>query len=158
MCLSEALPKLCQCRMHNNLARQVLRLAVLDTLATCSCQSWKHSEKAQEKVLSKWLVQAPLLTRRILPSSLNVHGFSHKLINIARNSNIKLVFPVPNTLGSLCRKTRPEGITNTVCEKKRHKNKFIECATSVVYCIPLTCGKNYIGQTGKCVNDSLRGS
>lgn len=42
--------------------------------------------------------------------------------------------------------------------KKRHKNKFIECATSVVYCIPLTCGKNYIGQTGKCVNDSLRGS
>lgn len=26
MCPSEALPKLCQCRMHNNLARQVLRL------------------------------------------------------------------------------------------------------------------------------------
>ena len=30
------------------------------------------------------------------------------------------------------------------------------CAVGVVYEIPLTCGKVYIGQTGRCVNDRAR--
>ena len=30
------------------------------------------------------------------------------------------------------------------------------CVSGVVYKIPLSCGKVYIGQTGRCLNDRLR--
>lgn len=38
----------------------------------------------------------------------------------------------------------------------KHVNKYVECAVGVVYKIPLGCGKVYIGQTGRCLNERLR--
>ncbi|XP_072140594.1 uncharacterized protein [Dermacentor andersoni] len=39
---------------------------------------------------------------------------------------------------------------------RRHRTMFVPCETAVVYEIPFTCGKCYIGQTQNCVNERLR--
>ena len=46
-------------------------------------------------------------------------------------------------------------VVRAACDKQ-HKNKFVPCVVGVVYSIPLTCKKVYIGQTGRCINDRLR--
>ncbi|KAG0426957.1 hypothetical protein HPB47_025983 [Ixodes persulcatus] len=33
-----------------------------------------------------------------------------------------------------------------------HRTHYVTCATGVVYQIPLSCGRVYIGQTGRCIN------
>ena len=42
-----------------------------------------------------------------------------------------------------------------LCAKK-HRNKFTDCQSQVVYEIPLSCGRKYIGQTGRSFNDRAR--
>lgn len=37
-----------------------------------------------------------------------------------------------------------------------HRNKFVNCVEKVVYVIPLTCGKKYVDQTGRCINERMR--
>lgn len=39
---------------------------------------------------------------------------------------------------------------------KKHNNSYVDCCVGVVYQIPLSCGKVYVGQTGRCVNERLR--
>lgn len=39
---------------------------------------------------------------------------------------------------------------------KKHRVTFLPCEMAVVYEIPFTCGKCYIGQTEKCINERLR--
>lgn len=43
----------------------------------------------------------------------------------------------------------------TQCNKK-HGQQFVKCKKEVVYSIPFSCGGEYIGQTGRCLNDRLR--
>lgn len=38
---------------------------------------------------------------------------------------------------------------------KSSTGREVECATVVVYDIPLSCGKRYVRQTGRCVNSRL---
>uniref|UniRef100_A0A131YLQ8 Tick transposon n=1 Tax=Rhipicephalus appendiculatus TaxID=34631 RepID=A0A131YLQ8_RHIAP len=37
-----------------------------------------------------------------------------------------------------------------------HRDMFTHCDAGVLYEVPFECGKRYIGQTGRCVNDRLR--
>ena len=37
-----------------------------------------------------------------------------------------------------------------------HETKFTKCTSDIVYEIPLSCGRVYIGQTGQCFNDRAR--
>ncbi|CAN7988052.1 unnamed protein product [Ixodes hexagonus] len=37
-----------------------------------------------------------------------------------------------------------------------HRTRYVACATGVVYLIPLSCGRVYVGQTGRCVNVRAR--
>uniref|UniRef100_A0A224Z9F1 Tick transposon n=1 Tax=Rhipicephalus zambeziensis TaxID=60191 RepID=A0A224Z9F1_9ACAR len=67
---------------------------------------------------------------------------------------VDLVFTAPCKLSRLCN-LAGEKTKKPVCGKK-HKKPFVPCATEVVYKIPLSCGKAYIGQTGRCLNDRLR--
>ena len=55
----------------------------------------------------------------------------------------------------LCHKINSPDQQTDLCSKK-HRTKFAECASGVVYEIPLSCGAVYIGQTGRCVNDRAR--
>lgn len=41
------------------------------------------------------------------------------------------------------------------CSKK-HAVQYTACVTNVVYEIPFSCGRVYIGQTGRCFNDRAR--
>lgn len=51
--------------------------------------------------------------------------------------------------------SHPWGQRSSRCCIKR-KCKRTTCTENVVYEIPLSCGKCYIGQTGRCINDRLR--
>lgn len=39
--------------------------------------------------------------------------------------------------------------------KKRHAQGLTKCMVDAVYCIPLSYGKVYIGQTGQCENEKM---
>ena len=37
-----------------------------------------------------------------------------------------------------------------------HHKTFVDCATGVVYSVPLSCGHSYVGQRGRCLNIRLQ--
>ncbi|MDD9362161.1 MAG: hypothetical protein PV344_04465, partial [Anaplasma sp.] len=37
-----------------------------------------------------------------------------------------------------------------------HRTRYAPCETGIVYHIPISCGKCYIGQTGSYINDRTR--
>ncbi|CAN7937445.1 unnamed protein product, partial [Ixodes hexagonus] len=84
-----------------------------------------------------------------------IHRVSHNLKKIAMRSNVKVVFSAPNKLMNLYKLTKPDVSAKREC-KKRHRTKFVDCTGCVIYRIPLSCGKQYVGQTGRCLNDRLR--
>lgn len=55
----------------------------------------------------------------------------------------------------LCKKVVQRGTMSRICDIK-HVKKYCACNTCVVYCIPLSCDKFYVGQSGRCVNVRLR--
>nr|XP_054918057.1 uncharacterized protein LOC129380598 isoform X1 [Dermacentor andersoni] len=82
----------------------------------------------------------------------------YRLITIANNTTTNdnrqddedtvLVVPV-------IRLTRP-GLSDKRTCKKKHQEPFVECVEAVVYNLPLKCGKNYVRQSGRCLNKRLR--
>ncbi|KAG0416205.1 hypothetical protein HPB47_006616 [Ixodes persulcatus] len=58
-------------------------------------------------------------------------------------------------LGAMCGLTNNAPPPKAECSKK-HVAPFVPWATGRVYLVPLSCGTEYIGQTGRCVNDRLR--
>lgn len=84
-----------------------------------------------------------------------IHGVSHKLKKVAARVGVNVVFSAPNKLSGLCRRVNAEKTSTRLCSKK-HGQRFDECSSGVVYDIPLSCGKSYTGQTGRCLNDRLR--
>lgn len=43
-----------------------------------------------------------------------------------------------------------------VCRLQRRHAPYTECVSRVIYRIPLSCGRVYIGQTGRCFDDRAR--
>ncbi|KAM7309437.1 uncharacterized protein ISCGN_013068 [Ixodes scapularis] len=83
------------------------------------------------------------------------HSTSHRLRAAARRYDVDVALSCRFRLGSMCRLVNdPQRRSRAGCAKK-HKTPFISCATGRVYSIPLSCGAEYIGQTGRCVNDRL---
>uniref|UniRef100_A0A224Z9D3 Tick transposon n=1 Tax=Rhipicephalus zambeziensis TaxID=60191 RepID=A0A224Z9D3_9ACAR len=83
-----------------------------------------------------------------------IHTVSHNLKRIARRSGVDIVFSAPVRLQGFCRRVNAEK-ENIVCSTN-HGEKFVDCVKDVIYSIPLSCARVYIGQTGRCVNQSLR--
>lgn len=65
-----------------------------------------------------------------------------------------LFFSAPRRLSRLCLRVA-RGATRIIVCPTQHENEYRPCATCVVYEIPLTCEKVYIGQTGRYVDDRL---
>lgn len=82
-----------------------------------------------------------------------MHQVSHNLKKVANRHRIPVVFTAPNKLSRLC--PRICGDRKGGCQTS-HDSRFVGCATGVVYSVPLLCGKVYIGQTERCINDRLR--
>lgn len=72
-----------------------------------------------------------------------------------RNAGVRVFFSAPNKLSKLCRKVNNNDRSLGRCNVK-HKCLYTECSLSVAYNVPLSCGKSYVGQTGRSVNDHLR--
>lgn len=87
------------------------------------------------------------------------HRIAPNLKNVGNRYGLELVFSAPNKLSKICskldRKVSIAVNTNAGSCTVNHTTKFVKCSLSVVYCLPLTCGKVYIGQTGRCLNTRL---
>ncbi|CAN8020541.1 unnamed protein product, partial [Ixodes persulcatus] len=84
-----------------------------------------------------------------------IHRISHNLKKVASKFNVKVVLSAPDKLKKLCPKINNKQQQQGVCGVQ-HQQRYVECQSAVVYEIPFTCGKVYVGQTGRCVNDRLR--
>lgn len=83
-----------------------------------------------------------------------VHQLSHNLKKVANRYGVPVVFSAPRKLAGLC--PRISRVDRKFGCQKKHTRPYVKCTTGVVYEIPLSCGKTYVGQTGRCVNDRAR--
>ena len=83
-----------------------------------------------------------------------IHRFCHRLKKVAAKCGVSVVFSAPEKLARMCPVVNGRK-EKSACSKK-HATPFVSCEMGVVYKIPLTCGRCYIGQTGRCLNDRLR--
>lgn len=116
---------------------------VIVAVAESLLQRVKHGA---ERVGARGLTGRPL----VMPY---VHTLSHGLKKVANRHEVPLVFSAPNKLQKLCPRICAQ--SKRGCST-RHANPFVECSVGVVYSIPMSCGKMYIGQSERCVNDRLR--
>lgn len=152
-CVGQAIKKSCDHKKDSALAMQVkklLKCGYPKTLIVSVC----------EKVLSD-------ICGRAKPDKENskeykkmavipyIHGVSHGLKKTGERNGVKVIFSAPYKLRGLCKKANDEQVSRKKFEVK-HKYKYVECSNGVVYEIPLTCGKTYVGQTGQCLNKRLR--
>ncbi|KAG0445277.1 hypothetical protein HPB47_017438 [Ixodes persulcatus] len=99
--------------------------------------------------------EAPSGTRSARPACIPYsHNTAHRLRALAHRFGTRVLFTCKFKLGGMCKRvTNPE--PPPTCTKK-HAQCFRPCTREKVYSIPLVCGAEYIGQTGRCVNDRLR--
>lgn len=88
-----------------------------------------------------------------------VHRMSHGLKKVAARFGVDVVFSSPVKLNSVCpavqrRAEYEPGKKKSACVVN-HVSPFVPCSVAVVYKIPLSCGKVYVGQTGRCLNVRL---
>lgn len=84
-----------------------------------------------------------------------VHGLAHNLKHIGNRYSVDVKFTARNKLARLCpRVNKPKELSGCTV-KHRKPNQYVECILKVVYMIPISCGKVYIGQSGRCVNERL---
>ncbi|CAN8002302.1 unnamed protein product, partial [Ixodes hexagonus] len=84
-----------------------------------------------------------------------VHALSHRIKRVADRFDVPVVFSAPSKLSRLCASVGRAGRPSVQCDIK-HRTPYVACASGVVYQIPLSCGRVYIGQTGRCVNIRAR--
>ncbi|XP_040071560.1 uncharacterized protein LOC120843935 [Ixodes scapularis] len=83
-----------------------------------------------------------------------VHNTSHRLRSLAARFDTKVVFTCRMKLKQMCQRVNNDG-RPPECTIK-HVNKYVKCREKPIYSIPLSCGSQYIGQTGRCLNVRLR--
>lgn len=152
-CLTSALKKSCLHTIKSSFNAQIERLTasgfptqVLTEVVGTLIKKVKGCEKAARKVDKKRVVVVPY-----------IHRISHNLKQVANRYGVPLVMSAPQKMGQICSKVRAkvENITKHRCHTK-HVRPYVPCSTRVVYSIPLSCGRSYVGQTGRCINDRLR--
>jgi hypothetical protein len=81
------------------------------------------------------------------------HTISHHLKKESKKYDRNVVFFFPDKLQKLAAISNREF---EECPKAKSKHiPFVKCIKNCVYSIPLTCGKQYIGQTKRCLNIRL---
>lgn len=121
------------------------RLGTVDMSEVCESllQKIKRSHLGKNTEINKRQVQ-------VIPY---IHKLSHSIKKIASRHDVPAVFSAPCKLSKLCSMTNRERLPE--CTAK-HQNRFTDCAEKVIYDIPLSCGRQYIGQTGRCYNERAK--
>ena len=137
LCFKSALTKSCHHMVQFSFDQQRKRLldagfpqALLVSVAECILRDSKNRNAARTFEQGN--------RTRVLPY---VHAVSHNLKKIAQRANVRVLFSAPNKLERLCKITTRNANENRGC-KTNHKNKFVDCAECVVYCLPLSCGRS----------------
>ncbi|CAN7941637.1 unnamed protein product, partial [Ixodes hexagonus] len=150
LCLRSALMKFCPHVLRESFELQVLRLkqsgfppVVLEGVAESLLKKLKNRNIVPKRRHKKF---------EVMPY---VHKVSHNLKRVAAKFSVDVVFSAPCKLSNMCAMVSAPKVKKPVCSKK-HAKQFVPCAAEVVYKIPLSCGRIYIGQTGRCLNDRLR--
>lgn len=84
-----------------------------------------------------------------------IHQITHNLKKIASKYQVQVALSAPDKLRRLCPRINHLQPQQAEC-KVRHQQQYVDCQRGVVYEIPFTCGKIYVGQTGRCINERLR--
>lgn len=157
MCIKNALEKSCVHALHSSFTQQVDRMEkagyprhVVVSVAETILKSYKSHHNLGERGCGT--SECTKMKTAVVPY---VHGVSHGLKKIAKRVNVRVAFSAPQKLSRLAAKTTSLEKKEPGCQVK-HRNRYTECVEGVIYSIPLTCGKQYVGQTGRCVNDRLR--
>lgn len=156
MCLESSLRKSC-CHMaqesfHDQVAK--LKQAGFPQIVVSSVAEALLKKIKQERSRNQTMVA--VAKKKVKPVVIPYqHKVAHNLKRVANKFKVPVVFSAPRKLSSLCRLVSQDGSRNSDC-KIKHVNKFVKCEKGVVYRIPLKCGKVYIGQSGRCVNERLR--
>lgn len=77
---------------------------------------------------------------------------------MANRYKVNVAISAPNKLKQLCpaiQREKERSRKRKGCGTE-HRNKLVACRKGVVYKIPLSCGAQYIGQTGRCLNKRLQ--
>lgn len=148
-CQGDAVKKSCVHTMERSFQRQVNRLQEAGfhaSITTSVCRSLLKKIKSGDTEKKR---ERPR-NFTVLPY---VHRLSHRLKKVAQRHEVDVVFSASQKLSKLRRKVN---LTRKKPCGKKHDNVFVECQVGIVYRIPLTCGKVYVGQSGRCINDRLR--
>lgn len=150
---NNVLKKCCQHSMELSFAKQVDRL----TMAGYPSDVLVSVAEKQLKNLRPRHTSEPVRQRErrkvvVLPY---LHQVSHNLRKIGSRAGVDVVFSAPEKLSSLCKKVNCTTNETRRC-KVKHGDHFVPCKEGVVYSLPMSCGKKYIGQTGRCLNKRLK--
>ncbi|XP_049516394.1 uncharacterized protein LOC125942482 [Dermacentor silvarum] len=156
MCLESALKKSCCHKAQGSFDEQILKLrkagfpcSVLSAVSEALLKKVKKERKVSTEEGQTFEKKAKPV---VIPYS---HKVAHNLKHVAVKYKIPVVSSAPRKLATLCRLIGSDNSKKAGCSIK-HTNPFVKCEEGVVYCIPLKCGKEYVGQTGRCINDRLR--
>lgn len=151
---NNVLKKCCEHTMQQSLKEQVSRLTKAgypSELMVAVAQKLKHSlrtrdgsEPFQLREKRKKVVAMPYL-----------HQVSHNLKRIGKRAGVEVVFSAPKKLAGMCKKVNRRNGESRGCTV-RHVKQFVECKKGVIYSLPFSCGKEYVGQTGRCINQRLK--
>lgn len=151
MCLESALQKSCVHAAPCSFYQQVQRLrssGYSDPLLVATAESLLQKVKGQGR---RKATHKNDTRPEVIPY---IHKVAHNLKKVANRHNVPIVFSAPRKLSKLCARISGEE-KKTNCGIK-HNRCYVDCAVGVVYELPLSCGKSYIGQTGRCVNQRAR--
>lgn len=149
-CIKRALSKSCVHKTSSSLEGQLKRLSgagypnqvVLTLLKKCLKEAKiKKQERPKNNV-------PPV----VIPY---VHKFSHHLKKTATRYGVPIVFCSTGNLSSLIPAISADRVIG--CGTK-HRHAFVECNVGVVYEIPFSCGRTYVGQTEPCINKPPKGT
>lgn len=152
-CLRGSLDKSCPHRVAESLDAQVGRLTssgfpreLVASVAECLIKK----VKAGTCPPTGDAASQPRLRRVAVPY---VHQLTHRLKKVGKKCGVDVLATAPGKLMRMCpavNENKRQGCTT------KHATRFVTCKIGVVYSIPLSCGKCYVGQTGRCLNDRLR--
>lgn len=83
-----------------------------------------------------------------------MHKMAHNLKKVGATYT-PVIFSAPNKLSGLIASINVKGVGSRRCDKE-HSTTFVPCRREIVYEIPFSCGRVYLGQMRRCITDRVR--
>lgn len=154
-CIQEALKKSCVHKVEASFHDQILRLSrarfpSLLISSVCEALLQKMRRKVSPDELDR------LAKRKKVHVIPYLHRVSHNVNKMAQRYGVNVVFSAPEKLSKVCPLMSKNPKKESEPCAKNHAVRYTDCRMGVVYEIPLSCKRVYIGQTGRCFNERAR--